>query len=421
MMRVLQTAISLSSGGRSVAIRTLVNGLNSLGVRNDLCCLDELGCEQASCTGLFGRLIELRRQRLLHWRALREMIHCCDECGIQVIHAHGVASMSVGALVRLARPHIKLVVTFHRSMGHDTASFRDKLRNSLSALLCQTVVVGSRERRDFFTSQNYIPKRKVIRIPFGIDVDRFSRNAVARREIRQQLGVDDRTLLLGACGHFGEEKGIDVVLLTFRELLSRLPSTAKIKLVVLGTGRPDRQEAIQSIAAQLPPGRTILTGFCTDRERWFSAMDIFVHAPRLEAFGLVLPEAMAIGLPVVATAVGGITDIVRDGITGLHVASEDVLGLTDSIQTLCDDYDLRKRMSANAQEVARREYSTGLYARRYLELYNAVLAGRRPEGVLDDSIDCAPNSREGDILESSDQEGFRPPSVRPPRAVVTNG
>jgi glycosyltransferase involved in cell wall biosynthesis len=183
-------------------------------------------------------------------------------------------------------------------------------------------------------------------------------------------------------GHFGHPKGLDVVLKGFQELARRqLPMP--LALVVIGDGTPAQRAMLSSLASQVAPQRVLLTGYVADVERWFRAFDLFVHAPRLESFGLVLPEAMASRVPIVATRVGGVPDIVRDGRTGLLVPSESPHRLADALERLVRDRGLREAMAEEARRVALAEYGSSLYARRHLQLYQDVLAGQRPRGVDD--------------------------------------
>jgi glycosyltransferase involved in cell wall biosynthesis len=129
------------------------------------------------------------------------------------------------------------------------------------------------------------------------------------------------------------------------------------------------------------PDRIFYAGFRHDVERWLQAWDIFVHTPRLEAFGLVVAEAMATGLPIVATPVGGILDLVRDGVTGIQVPPNSPEAMADALERLLLDPDLRESMGRRGQQVVHAEYGMDLYARRYLRLYEDLQANRSPQGV----------------------------------------
>src|SRR5262245_48354654 len=152
-MRILELALSFSPGGRREAVISLARGLTSAGVQPDLVCVDALGCDRGELEGLFGRIDSLDRKRHGNRAALAQLVQFCDSRQIQLIHAHGAASQFLAAKLRLRRPKIKLAMTFHRSLGHDSATWKDKLRNGLAGLACSAIVVGSRERRRHYLSE----------------------------------------------------------------------------------------------------------------------------------------------------------------------------------------------------------------------------------------------------------------------------
>jgi L-malate glycosyltransferase len=285
----------------------------------------------------------------------------------------------MAALLRTLQPQYKLLMTFHRSLGFESATPRARGRNAIANLLTGAVVTGSSERRRHFLSENYVQREKVIRIPFGIDCARFYHDAAATAAIRCDLGLSSDTFVIGAVGHFGPEKGIDAVVDAFQRLSLRSLSRP-VALVVLGTGTDAQRLLLQSLASS-SSARIILAGFQKDVHRWMSAFDLFVHAPRLEAFGLVLIEAMACRLPIVATRVGGVPDIVRHGQTGFLVSPGAPDQLADAMHSLIHDRELREEMARQAQCLALQEFSAERYADRYHNVYQALLHGRRPCGI----------------------------------------
>ena len=115
-------------------------------------------------------------------------------------------------------------------------------------------------------------------------------------------------------------------------------------------------------------------------ERWFQGFDLFVHGARQEAFGLVLAEAMSSGLPIVAPNVGGIPDVVRDGVTGKLVEPDNPTALAEGVALLIGCPDTRERMSREAQRIASIEFTGRRYAERHVQLYRSLISGRMPSG-----------------------------------------
>lgn len=370
---VLHLTLSFNRGGRKNAILSLARGLPPSTARCELGCLDELGCDPGELTGLFQSVTVLGRGRRRYPNLVWRLRALCRGRGVDVIHAHDAASQFLAALVRLTSPGVRLVMTFHRSLGFESARPRDRLRNALAGRLTAAVVTGSAERKAHYVAENRVAPRKVAVIPFGIDTARYRPDPAARAAVRAQLGVGDGTVVVGAVGHYGPEKGVDVAVRGFTEYARRFPDSNAV-LVVLGDGPPAQREQMAALAGALPPGRVRLVGFRPRPEEWYAAFDVFLHAPRLEAFGLAVVEAMAARLPVLATRVGGVPEIVRDGETGLLVPPESADGLADGLGRLAHDPTLRDALAARGHDLARGEYSAALYAGRYLDLYRRVLA-----------------------------------------------
>lgn len=387
-MRVLHLTLSLEPGGRREAIRTLAARHHGTAVASHVGCLDSFGCEPEVIEQEFAGHVELSRSGVADLSAFRRLLAYCREHQVDLVHTHDAASQLYAALVRLARPRTKVIMTFHRSLGFETARRRDRLRNALAGLACDAIVVGSVERRQHYLAENHVRASKVVRIPFGIDTSRFHPDRNARASLRAELGCDDSTLLIGAVGHFGEEKGIDLVIRSFQQLI-RLEPQLNVRLVVVGSGPDSQRQQMEQLARDMDrPDLISLVGFQRDVPRWFNAMDIFVHAPRQEAFGLVVAEAMATGLPVIATRTGGVPDMVRHEKTGLLVPPEQPEQLADALRRLVQDEILRASLARTAYEVARAEYPAELYAQRYLALYRHLVGGRRVQSFDPFAIQC---------------------------------
>lgn len=378
-MRILHLTLSFAKGGRRQAITTLLERFRLEGPECDLGCLDELGCAPEEIGGLVGDVAILDR-RMRHaatdLKALERLLEFCNRRRIDIIHAHDAASHLFGAFVRLKQPQIRLLMTFHRTRNFESATVRSRFRNALAIALSDFIVCGSRERREHFVRTNYVRAEKVLQIPFGVDTDRFQPNETVRESLRNQLGLEPETLVLGAVGHFGPEKGIDVVLRGFGSLAHHTLGRP-VALVVVGDGTADQRDQMRALASGDMPGPVIFANYQRDVERWFQAFDVLLHAPRQEAFGLVLAEAMASGLPIVASRVGGIPDIVRPEETGLLVPPDSADPIAKAVLRLASDADLCQAMGNAGRQVALTRYSAERYAGDYLQTYGRMLE-RRP-------------------------------------------
>jgi glycosyltransferase involved in cell wall biosynthesis len=174
-------------------------------------------------------------------------------------------------------------------------------------------------------------------------------------------------------GRIDANKGLDVLLEAFRRLT---PSRPELHLVVVGDG-PERR-ALEARAADLP--RVHFTGWVDDRARVHALhrRAAVVACPSYtEAFCYAAAEAMAVGRPVVASAVGGLLDLVEDGRTGLLVPPGDASALTDALVKLVDAPQLADEMGAQGRERIEREFSEAVLVPRLAAMFEAVIAPSR--------------------------------------------
>ena len=218
-------------------------------------------------------------------------------------------------------------------------------------------------------------------IPNGIDLDKFaplgSFEAVHRRtSSRQSLSIPEDALVLGMIGRL-DAKGQRQLLQVVPDLLRTIPD---LWVVLIGSeGKVGEQAALTALSQKGNfEDRLIFTGARTDIPELLPAFDILVHLPKDEAFGLALAEAMAAGLPTVATAVGGCREVVWDGITGHLVPLGDREALITALSLLTDPVhgpERRARMGESGRRYAQNNCTQEVQIKRLLALYDLICAG----------------------------------------------
>jgi glycosyltransferase involved in cell wall biosynthesis len=170
--------------------------------------------------------------------------------------------------------------------------------------------------------------------------------------------------IVGAVTRLSTEKGVDVAV----RALATMPETT---FVVVGGG--GQLQELEQLAEDLGRGeRTFFFGYQPDPQDYVAGMDVIVQPSRREAVGLAVLEAMAAGLPVVATDVGGMGEAVVDGVTGFLVSPDDVDALADALGQLVGDSELRTRMGAAGRARYEEHFSAARLARTYEALYDEL-------------------------------------------------
>jgi glycosyltransferase involved in cell wall biosynthesis len=175
----------------------------------------------------------------------------------------------------------------------------------------------------------------------GVDVDRFRPDEDSRRRIRSQFGIGPDECCLLYVGRLKRDKGVPDLVDAFCKLSSRFPN---LHLLLIG---PD-EENLEAICRDIPNVHRV--GYTPSVEAYMAAADIFCLPSYREGFGLVLIEAGAAGLPVVASRIYGITDAVVDGETGLLHRPGDVDDLVRTLGLLLQDLSLRRSMGEEGRQ-----------------------------------------------------------------------
>jgi glycosyltransferase involved in cell wall biosynthesis len=213
-------------------------------------------------------------------------------------------------------------------------------------------------------------------VPSGIDVSEFSPDLEARDRLRKQWGVEDSLPVVAYVGRIDRDKGIETLLSAFSHLAARGHA---MDLVIAGDGSGRR--IVENFIKHGEGGsRCRLLGFVDDVRAVLSAADIFTTASTSEGHPLSPTEAMAAGLPVVATKAPGLRDIVIDGITGLIAPPRDVFGLAERIERLGDDPELRKQLGEYGRERVQAQYPVSAMIDAIEDIYTEVVSAKPPRG-----------------------------------------
>jgi glycosyltransferase involved in cell wall biosynthesis len=190
-------------------------------------------------------------------------------------------------------------------------------------------------------------------------------NGIETTEVAESTRTVSSRPLVGAVGRLVPEKGFDVYL----EALQRLPGVSG---VLVGDG-PER-ERIERLREDLGlRERVELAGWRSDARALIGSFDVLVVPSRVEPLGIVALEGMSAGVPVVASRVGGLAEVVVDGETGVLVASDDAAALADAIRYVLDP-DVNRAMGEQGRIVVRRSFSREEMALSFEDLYRSVLA-----------------------------------------------
>lgn len=287
----------------------------------------------------------------------------CEELRPDVVHTHGYRSDVADSGVARSMG-IPTVTTLHGFTGGDR---KNRLYEWLQVEALRSfaaVVAVSRAMADRLAARGVNPRR-LHTIPNAFDPDR---PRLERAEARLRLGVSDQDFVVGWVGRLSPEKGGDVLL----DALALLPGPG-VRGAIVGDG-PDRAALEERTRSLGIADRVNWAGTIPDASRLFPGFDAFVLSSRTEGMPIVLLEAMAARVPVVATRVGGVPDVVS-GAEALLVPSEDPEGLAAAVGAVREDAAGARERASAARRRLEREFSVEPWLRRYETLYYELARG----------------------------------------------
>ncbi len=218
-----------------------------------------------------------------------------------------------------------------------------------------------------------VPTEKVVVVRSCIDTKFFEPTDGAREQMREHWEIKSDEFVIAAAGRLVKGKGYDVLL----RALSQLPPSDRPLLLLAGDGS-ERQQ-LENLSTELGISEQVrFLDFQTDVRPVLWAADVFVHVPTNFPEGTpnAILEAMASGLPVIASKVGGIPEVVRDNETGLIVPPRDQESLAEAIKKLQQDKPLREQLGKQAQAWVQEHHDTHQLPERVLKVYNQIIAAK---------------------------------------------
>lgn len=292
--------------------------------------------------------------------AILQLAWLLARASVDVVHTHNPRALVHGApAAKLARG---LVV--HSKHGINPDPPRRRRVRRIAATLADAYVAVTPSLADVALEMHECNPDRLQVVPNGIDLARFSRDPEARRELREELGFPEEARVIGSVGRLAPEKNHALLLAATERIRSET-----VRVVLVGDG---------PLASELQGARFVhLVGARDDVPRWLSAFDVFALSSSSEGLPLALIEAMAAELPVVATRVGGVGDLVETGVNGYLVPPSDAGELGLALQRLVDEPERARAMGSRGRERVLARHSAERMADDYEEIYQALLVERR--------------------------------------------
>ena len=287
---------------------------------------------------------------------LRRVSRIAGERGIDVVHTHMSRAHFFGVLLRCFS-RLPIVATAHNWKIQPHWMFNHR------------VIAVSQHARRFHQLYNFVRSSRIDVVHNFIDCARFQLPQHTRTQVRERLGVPEAVPVIGVVGRIIPAKGVADAVAALPVVRGSLPAA---RLLIAGDGEPAYLAQLAALTQRLGVDSAVIwwTGSHLDIPTILSALDLVWLPSHRETFPLVAAEAMAAGLPVVATAVGGLPECVTHGDTGLLVPAQNHEALARAAITLLSDPELRQRFG----QAGRRRVLENFSPQRQVPRIEAILA-----------------------------------------------
>ena len=288
-----------------------------------------------------------------------------------VVHSRNWAAFDAIPAARLARVPFVVHGEHGREVGdpHGRSRRRNRARRTLAPLVSRFVTVSD-DLRGWLIEVVGIPAHKVMTIRNGVDLSRFGH--LERYPARLRLGLPGDSVVIGTVGRLDPVKDQAALVRAFATVAASHPDAL---LVIAGDG-PCRAALGRLVEELGIAARVRLLGDRTDVPAVLAAMDVFVLPSIAEGISNTILEAMASGLPVVATRVGGSPELIEDGVSGTLVPAQDPAALASALGVYLDEPGMRAVHGKAARERAAARFGLDSMCGAYADLYRELLAGR---------------------------------------------
>jgi len=360
IMHVVQT---LDIGGLEKVVIDLVSFSNRNRFDFVVCCLSERGVFAGDLEKNGIKILFLNKRNGFDLGLVFKIASIIKKEKIDVLHTHNQRPQFYGTpAARISR------VPFYIHTRHgknDPDNYKNILLSRFFTAFTDKIVCVSDDIKRFAVNVERLQSNKLQVINNGIDISIFSGNKFEDKTFKNFIGVSQKTKLIGTVGRLAKIKNQHLLISTFKDTLK---SGQDVTLLIIGDG-PLREELVDYSCKLGLSKKVLFLGSRKDVPQILKILDVFVLSSTSEGMSLVLLEAMAAGVPMVVTDVGGNPELIEDGKNGFLVPSENVAAMSDAICKILSDESLQRDMADYNCKKALSEFGVEKMKCEYEELY----------------------------------------------------
>jgi len=369
MQNILFVVPSLRLAGAERQVVSLVNGLSEERFNIHLFTFERELDQQKDLNKQKIRFYNYPRRYKYDFAPSKRIAEIIDRENIDIVHCTLQIALLYGFIGKvMAKKKIKFINAIHTTIN------RDKKDELLDRLLyyhlmrrCDRVIAVCENQRKHWVNKYPYLEEKFVTIHNGIDTEKFKDDVSEgeKKAIRASLRIENGELLVGMVAGFRPEKGHEYA---FRALKILLDSGIKVRLILIGDG--ERRDYLQSVARGLGIWENIIwLGLQKEPKKYISIFDLFLMcSKKVETFSIAILEALSMNKPVIASDLGGTSEMIIDGITGFLVTPKDPSDIAEKIKYLIDNPAILKEISKNARSFVTERFSIELMSKKTEDL-----------------------------------------------------
>ena len=371
-LHVTHAVQTLECGGLERVVLDLLQMGMKRGQQVSVLCLERPGALSGQVEELGVRLVCLNKSPGLRLNTVDRARAALEELRPDVVHSH-----HTGALLYIGAAALKsgiraVLHTEHGNHVKRTRNWQRRLRYRLligcASRYCGRICCVSSDIAKTVGTLGFLSRRKIRVVPNGIDCSAFTARS-DKQQVRASLGIPDEAVVIGTVGRLHEVKRQDLLIRAFASVRGQFRS---MHLVLVGEG-PAREE-LEALCRTLDVESTVhFVGYQAEPQRFLGMMDFFALTSRTEGMPLAILEAWAAGLPVVASAVGGVCELIAPGHNGLLFPSGNLPALVAALEQLFADRDRATALGRAGQSCVQSRFSVERMAATYEDQYQELL------------------------------------------------
>jgi len=363
----------LGIGGLENGLINLINQMPTDKYRHMIICLKGSTQFRERLQRKDVQIIDLQKKEGQDWGSFVSLYKILKQYKVDIIHTRNLAAIEYQAPAFFAGVKYRV----HSEHGWDTFDPEGNnkkyqiLRRLISPLI-QVFIPLSLHLQNYLIKKVGIPEQKINRICNGVDIKKFYPAKVKQSVLDCPLVFDEKVITVGTVGRMHGVKDQLTLVRAFITLLKAHPElVGRINLILIGDG-PLREQAIELLENSQLQKYTWLPGEREDIAEIMRSLDIFVLPSQAEGISNTILEAMATGLPVIATAVGGNPELVKEGETGLLVPSSDPEAMATALLSLIADNPKRQQQGESSHQSIVDNFSIQAMVNKYIDVYDSL-------------------------------------------------